>query len=347
MASNKNPLAKKIAPTAFSNEQLTLFQTFLCNTDHERDQLSNSIDLWDSVPRYSVSRIAMNKMRAEKGFLDLLEVNFNYKGLPLKAIIQPARIREADGSTKDYYPSANEELVEDALRKIAAEKDQGFFDKPNYRTGVVFSLYMLHEELKKRGHTRSYLELVQSLYILAGSSIKISTGDENEREGFTLSNYFPTLTAASKKKLKDDPEGAKWVVQFHPLVAQSLDKLTYRQFNYHLMMQHSTQLARWLHKQLALKFTFASMATSFEMRFSTIKRDSGLLEGYSRNRSAIEAVDTAFEEFRVQKVLMSVKRENVMGPRKRIIDVIYNLTPSIEFVGQMKAANKRKNNALE
>jgi hypothetical protein len=29
----------------------------------------------------------------------------------------------------------------------------------------------------------------------------------------------------------EDPT-AKWIVQFHPLVTQSIDSLTYRQFNY-------------------------------------------------------------------------------------------------------------------
>jgi hypothetical protein len=59
------------------------------------------------------------------------------------------------------------------------------------------------------------------------------------------------------------------------------------------MMGHSTQLARWLHKQLALKFTFASIMHSFEVRYRTILRDSALLNGYTLARKAIKAVDDA------------------------------------------------------
>jgi len=105
------------------------------------------------------------------------------------------------------------------------------------------------------------------------------------------------------------------VVQFHPLVTDSIDQVTYRQHNYGLMMSHSTQLARWLHKQLVLKNTFAEMSRRFEMRLSTIKRDSGLLDGYKRSRDGVDALETAFAELTERGVLMSYKREDVPGPR--------------------------------
>jgi hypothetical protein len=332
---------KTTAPAAsdFRNPQLDLFQSFLCNTEAEREQLSNTIDLWDSVPRYSVSRQAMIKMRTADGFLGLLEIKFNYKGASLKAVIQPARIREEGGSTLDYYPSANEELVEDALRKIAAEEQQGFFDKPNCRSGVVFSLYMLREELKKRGHARSYQEIVKSLQILSGSLIEIRADEGLDMEAFTRTNYLPSLAVVSRRKLRDNPE-AKWVAQFHPLVTQSVDALTYRQFNYHRMMAHNTQLARWLHKQLSLKFTFASVANTFDMFYATVKRDSALIN-YKRERDGIDALDKAFDELREQSVLIRVEKQEILGLRGKIEDVKYTLHPTMEFIREVKAANRR------
>jgi hypothetical protein len=326
----------------FSGKQLDLFRSFLCNSKEQRDRLSNTLDLWDSVPRYSVSRQAMDKQRKERGFLDLMEISFQYRGTPLKAIIQPARVAESkDSPTKDYYPSANEELVEDALRKIAAEQNHGYFDKPNFRSGVVFTLYMLREELKRRGHTRSYQQIVLSLNILAGSIIEIRTTKGKNGEGFAKSAYFPFLSAVSKDTLLEDPQ-AKWIVQFHPLVTQAIDALTYRQFNYAQMMGHSTQLARWLHKQLSLKFTFASMMTSFEIRYSTIKRDSALLSSYKQERQAIAMLDAAFEELKEGGVLMVINKTQIRGIRGKLEDVVYTLSASRDFVAQMKASNKRQ-----
>lgn len=328
--------------TDFQGKQIDLFRSFLCNSADERDRLSNTFDLWDSVPRYAMSRQQMTKIRKEKGFLPLQKVTFQYRGRPLEARIQAARILdEKTHAETDYYPSANEELIEDALRKIAAEQRNAFFDKATYRSGVVFTLYMLREELKNRGHTRSYQEIILSLKILARSSIEIVTKDGKEGEGFTISSYFSGLSAVSKSRIAEDPR-AKWIVQFHPLVTQAIDALTYRQFNYAQMMSHRTQLARWLHKQLSLKFTFASFTTFFEIRYSTIKRDSALLEGYREQRQAVAALDAAFAELRTGGALLSIHKNEQRGARGKLEDVLYTLTASREFVHAMKAANKRQ-----
>jgi hypothetical protein len=345
-ADRENPVLPP-SEADFQGKQLDLFRAFLCNGEAERDRLSNTFDLWDSVPRYAVSRQQMDRMRKARGFLDLRQVEFQYRGATLKGIIQAARVLdEKTGTSKDYYPSANEELVEDALRKIAAEQRNAFFDKANFRSGVVFTLHMLREELKKRGHTRSYQEIVLSLRILARSTIEIRTLTGQNGEGFAISPYFSGLSAVSKTKLASDAQ-ARWIVQFHPLVTQAIDALTYRQFNYAQMMGHRTQLARWLHKQLSLKFTFASMATSFEVRYSTIKRDSALLNGYGRGRKAIEALDAAFAELKAAGVLSQIDKKAVYGPRGKLEDVVYTLFSSADFCRHMKAANKRKQLAEE
>ena len=140
MAKKSAAQEKVTLPTEenFANRQLDLFRTFLCNGEREQDRLSNTLDLWDSIPRYSVSRQAMSKLRKSGCFLDLLKIDFHYRGTPLKAIIQPARILDQKtGAAQDYYPSANEELIEDVLRKIAAEQNNGYYDPKLRRGGVV------------------------------------------------------------------------------------------------------------------------------------------------------------------------------------------------------------------
>src|SRR3982750_1937174 len=75
--------AEKAPPlnqSEFENPQLHLFQNFLCNTDEQRTYLSNAIDLWDSVPRYSVSRQAMTKARINGRFLEEHQCTFQHRG---------------------------------------------------------------------------------------------------------------------------------------------------------------------------------------------------------------------------------------------------------------------------
>ena len=45
----------------FRSRQIDLFQSLLCNSEAERDSLSNVFDLWDSIPRYVVSRQQQDK----------------------------------------------------------------------------------------------------------------------------------------------------------------------------------------------------------------------------------------------------------------------------------------------
>lgn len=327
---------------AFANKQLDIFQNFYVNTDEQRSDTSNSIELWDSVPRYSISQLTMNKMRDDKGRLDLLEIHFNYRQTSLKAIIQPALIQEEKNgvkSTVSYYPSANEELIEEALRKIATIQKMGFHE-PMKRSGVVFTLYQLREELRQRGHARTYFDIVKSLNILSKSIIELK--GEKKQNAYTKSNtYLSNVTSVTRVDLAEDPN-AKWHVQFHPLVTDSIDKLTYRQFNYQQLMSHSTQLARWLHKYLVTKYTMASKMKPFEMRYSTIKRDSAMLSGYKVERQAIAACDFSMEELKTQKIAHEIKRQVNTGARNKIIDVVYTITPTLDFIAEVKAANARQ-----
>lgn len=329
-----------VGTTASDNPQLSLFQNFLYNTPEEKDKLSNAVDLWDSVPRYSVNRKAANRARENGELPEAYITTFHHRGRVYGCTITPANVKDVDGNRGYFYPGATEELVEDALRKLATDQQAGFFDKPNFRSGVVFSLYALREELAKRGHTRSYQQIIMALNVLSGAIIEIELRDGAKGEALVKSPYLPSIVAVSKTRLRDDPD-AKWMVQFHPFVTDSINQVTYRQFNYHLMMGHTTQLARWLHKQLVLKYTFADFSKPFEMRYSTVKRDSGLLNSYSRERAAIDALEASFKDLQAQSLVSSYERKNLTGPRKKLLDVVFKIWPSIEFIKEAKAANKR------
>ena len=333
-------------PAHFANKQLSLFQNFLCNTEAERDHLSNAIDLWDNVPRYSISRQAMTKSRIEGRFLEKYQTEFQHRGRTYTVTITPARVRDLDGVDREFYPSATEELIEDALRKLAADQHCGWFDQSKPWSGVVFTLHGLRQELQRRGHTRSYQEIVLALDILHKSNIEISAQQQEGQPAFrtTSETYLPHITVVSRGRLREDPK-AKWLVRFHLFVTLSIDQLTYRQFNYHLMMSHTTQLARWLHKQLALKYTFASIADPFEIRYSTVKRDSGLLHNYGRERDAVDALYKALSELKEHEVLLSFTRQNIVGPRGKLLDTIFKLIPTPKFSQDMKASNRRLANA--
>lgn len=336
-------------PEDFNSRQMDLFRGLLCNTEAERDSLSNVFDLWDSIPRYVVSRQQQDKWRKAGTFPMLHEVPFHYRGRKLTATIQPAAVKGRDGTIRSYFPSANEELIEDVLRKIATDQNNGYYDPKERRSGVVFTLHMVRKELERRRHGRTYSEIILSLEIMARSVIITTTTDGRDGEFTSNSLYLNNLFRVSKGRLAEDPE-AKWFADFHPFASRALDELTYRQFNYARLMSHKSQLARWLNKVLSLKYLNASFMHPFEIRLSTITRDSGLLQGYGRLRDAVAAVDSAFEELKdCQPPLFGCPPDKKLaqGARGKIVDAVYTLHPSREFVAEVKAASKRHTLAEE
>jgi hypothetical protein len=344
-SSSKRRKVEPLPDDAFANRQLSLFQGFLANTVDKQEALSNAVDLWDSIPRYSISRAKMNAMRTNEGFLAVLEIPFRYRGKDLIATIYPAQVKGKDGKRISYYPSAREELVEHALRKISLEQSVGFFDQATYRSGARFSLYQLRQELEKQGHSLRYDELIEALDILSLSSIEIEGANDDGEELFARSTYLSALSGV-KRKDYDNDRSARWTAQFHPLVTQSIDQVNYRQFNYQRLMKCTRQLSRWLIGQLVLKYTQAALANHFVMLYSTIKRDSALLGAYSRERDAVAAVDASLEELKELGVLTVIKKSEKRGARNKLEDVTYILHPTLEFSTEQKAANRRLADAI-
>ena len=66
-----------------------------------------------------------------------------------------------------------------------------------------------------------------------------------------------------------------------------------------------------------------------------------MLSNHSRSRGAQEACDLSVDELKTQGVLSSVDRRAETGLRGKVLDIVYTLVPSNDFVAEMKAANKR------
>ena len=238
----------KPSQETFADPKLVLFQSFVCNTETERGKRSNTIELWDAVPKYCCSRKQMASLRVNGRFLPSMQRAFRHKDRGYLLRLYPAPILDFDGVERYYYPSAREEFVEDALRKLASKPGLGFHGETGGlpRSGVCFSLYLLRKELAARGHAIAYADVKQSLLILARTEMEIV----DTSMGHTLETWIISLTGVTREELKDDPN-AKWYVDFNILVSQAIVQRTYRQFDYAGMMAHGTQLARWLHKRLA------------------------------------------------------------------------------------------------
>ena len=79
----------------------------------------------------------------------------------------------------------------------------------------------------------------------------------------------------------------------------------------------------------------------YRTRLSSIRRDSGLLE-CRRINDDVRKLESALRELVDHKVLLGFAQEDRRGPRNKILDIDYALTPHMQFVGDVKAANKRQ-----
>ncbi len=309
--------------------QLSLFQTFVPESDH----YSNSIELYDAIPKHYPAK-RMDALRIQGTFLPNLERRFEHRGEPFKLTIRPARIIYKDGTMREFYPSFREELVEEALRKIACDQLNGVF--LNEQAGVQFTLYTLQKELHTRGHAINLPDLLESLKICNLASLALERTDA----ALIQSPIFPVLLLANKTDWLKNPKTTKCYVQFHPLVTASINHISYRQFDYLAIMGYKHRLSRWLHKRLAHNYVQASMLDPYHISMSTILRDSGAYCAPRRDNRPRE-IDTAMHELRTKQVLMDIQKEHRRGPRKAILDIVYTLYPDFCFIQEIKKANSR------
>lgn len=326
---------KVISMTITMPDQLSLFRTFLPAED--ADSYSNTIELYDALPKYFSSKKRMAAERQGGIFLRSLKRRFRHRDAYYELIIKPARLIDRDGQEKEYYPSHQEELVEEALKKIACDKLNGVF--LNDTAGVQFTLYELDQELKRQNHAMKWPDLITSLEVCRGAGIEvIGPGSKVE----VKSSIFPVVALVNREEWQKNPKQVRCYVQFNPLVTHCINKLAFRQFDYVTYMGLKNHLARWLYKHLSHYYVQASYDAPYTILLSTIVENSYLVNN-AQNRDRMRYVDQALDELRKDaNVISHYDKQIARGPKGKIEDVKYVISPSLAFISEIKKANRRQ-----
>jgi hypothetical protein len=337
------PQTRKTSPDSLDvNKQYDLFTTFF---GKDKRDLSNTIELWDAIPKYAVSPRQQNARRDDNGRLPVHVQEFEYRpshGEPVTVTcrlkVQPASIEVNPGQFVDFYPSTDEELIEEVLKKIFSDQQYGMHSAEAHESWVRFTLYMIRKELKNREKTRSLDEIKRSLEIMSRAVYEIEF--QGQSKGLKYTNpILNDLTRITRDDYKQDPN-AMWTARLPALVSKSINDVTYRQFNYATLMSLPTPLARWFHKRLSHRYTNAGILHPYHIRYSTIERDSGLLH-HSRTSANRKAVDDALNELIQRNVLLNVSSD-VQREGREVVEVLYVLHAHPDFVAEVKAANARQ-----
>ncbi len=332
-------------PSRAQDLQYDLFTRFFGRPEN----LSNTIELWDALPKYSFTARMQALLRDKSGRLPLYQRVFDYRPAPkaenptlsCTLSLQPASLL-IDGKRIDFYPSTDEELVEEVLKKIFTDQACGYHDSRRGESWVRFTLHMIRTELARRGRTRSIAEIKQSLEILSKSVVDVSIEGQGAKRAVYTNPILSDLTRVTRLDLAEDPK-AMWTARLPALVSASITTLSYRQFNYAVLMSLKSPLARWLHKRLSHEYTNAHLTHPYRILYSTIARDSGLLHN-CRTSANLKGIERALDELIAHRVLLSATQER-RTEGAAIADVLFTLTPHMDFVGDIKAANARANEA--
>lgn len=314
--------------------QLVLFE-YLQPADK---RFSNTIELYDFMPKYVWGKVE----RIGGAFLKTLTRGFDCRGRKYQIEISPARLKDKNGDEREYYPSKREELVEDALRRLATAGHGLFLDE---LAGVTFTLYQLQKELKAHGHSYSITQIKDALLICAKTSITVTT---EEGSNVLVSSLFETLGLQTREDWKNKGEKSKAFVRFNSLVTESIKRGSFRQLNYATSMAYKSIIARQLHKRMSHHYSQASITQPYSIMLSTVIRDFGLAE-YESTAHNLRNVKKALEEMKKSSILLSYKIDEVRDAesRNKLTDAKLTLTPHPTFAGEVIQANKRQINVVK
>ena len=299
----------------------------------ENKPYSRTIELYDFIPKYVWGKVE----RINGIFLQSLEREFECRGKKYKVRINPARIQGKNGKERDYYPGQREEVVEDALRKLVAEGQGKLLDD---QAGVVFTLYQLQQTLKQAGHSYSYDEIKEALYVCAKTNLEVKS---EEGKAILLSNIFETLGLVTFDDWKTKGKDAKCFVRFNALVSQAIRQMDFRRFNYEMAWSYKSVIARQLHKRMSHHFVQAGSDHSYSIRLTTLIRDFGLAR-CPQLRDNLKKVKDSLEEMKAKGVLDKYRIEPVLDAKRhnKLEDAKITLYTTYEFDMEVMEANRSR-----
>lgn len=305
--------------------QLKLFELVAV----DEPEFSSTIELYDAIPKYHWGK--RPPAPKEDGLLGPLERKFSHKGKDYKVTIVPAYIEDRKGEWRQVFPGKREEFVEDALRKIAVDKKGVYIID---QASVFFTLYELRKELKKMGHTYSNAQLREAIHVCQGANMILEDAGGSIMFRHAL---FGAVGLMTKEDWKRHGKNAKCVLQFHPLVTDSINQMTYRPINYPQVMGYKEDLARWFYKRLAHQYLQAGFGKKYEILLSTIIQNSSMKPA-PRLRKNLEKVRNALKVMQSRGDVMIWKEEKILEGR-RIVDAKFIIQTSIPFNREITRAN--------
>lgn len=293
---------------------------------------SQTIELYDFMPRFVYSHQA-DVRRNYNGLLPPLVRDFESRGAKFRLTLAPAAFVRKTGESISFYPGSDEDIVEMVLRKIYLEGDTKLFDG---QPGMVFTINQIRREMKEQGHTRSHRQVLESLLILKGSQINC----QNLETGTNLVFNPIDVLSYNEKNSGDEP----CYLIFSRLVAEALNRMYFRRYNYRQVVRYKSNVARLLHRRISHHFTQANEEISYSVYLSTLLRDFGL--EYATLAKAYQHFKKGIGEMKEANVVLDFVAAPVMSQhdKRKIDDYHLEITMTKTFSFEVKNSNVIRQN---
>lgn len=292
----------------------TMYLELFQNTgDLPAHRATNSLGMYDICPKYA--RQNNDPYWVDDPLKTTRVSSFSFRSQSYVVEVEAAKLVEKDGSIRYYFPSTNEELVEDVLRHLMTiDRQKSFFDD---NIGCQFSLFFIYSELKKYNKTRSKAEIRHSLRILQKAFLTIyleKTYDNGRGAPLFSGPFFSEATVIDlddyfTRATHQDEDRVKGKIKFHNMVSEGIKKMDFRLNRYDICMSYKLDMARWLHKRISHMHTGADLATPFTIKLRTIFND-GNWSWQNRNNKNKTKVETAINEM-IEKGMVNPEKTTI------------------------------------
>jgi hypothetical protein len=228
---------KKPPKDPIKSLQLDLFSQFVTN---DQSQVSNTIELWERIPKYFFTAKQVEKLRTIDGLAKPYEWAYTENGNEYTVSIQPALIKQKDGKYKAFFPGVTEELIEEALKKIFSDQQYAIHDPEKTESWIKFTLGMIQKALKTKGRSRSIDEIKHGINVMSSCLLTFSKGGKELWRGAILQDL---VTVGREEYLASTDN--HHIARLPLFISHSINNLDYRQFNYDRLMSCNEQLTRW------------------------------------------------------------------------------------------------------
>jgi len=289
-------------------------------------QYTNVVDVYGEIPKY----VHDQQLGKQPESLKSIQRHFTANGERYSLVLHPAKIEVLDVSgelerTWEAFPGTREELVEDAIMKIAIRKRSIFTLKDTTRVPV--GLYEIEKELKDCGHTMAWADIKNSLRILNGARMVL----RKDNKVTWSTSTFPEILISSEAD--GDEIG---YVQLHPLVVEGIKSGMYLQIDYDLSMRLRGKYTRKIYKRLACKFHWAGKPASDPFRIGLCSfLDKHSFKLYGRLSDNAKAFRSALDELKDQDLVGSFEERQIKQGNKTV-DYEYFIKATPKFAGMWR-----------